>query len=187
MNINKANRIKLAKLLSLVAETKCDDGTILYTEGELTVDAEVFVNEDGNMVPAPDGEYNADGKTIVVASGKVTEIKEAEAEPVTVEDPVPEEPVAEETADEEAPATEEAPTEEPEPETDDVEALKARIAELEAENETLKSENEDLKKKLEESVDTSIEDQEKKEKKFAKEKKETTLTGRLIDFAQRNQ
>lgn len=58
-----------------------DKGTLSYT-GELAVGSEVSVtNEDGTTSAAPDGDYVAeDGSTIVVAEGKVTEIKPKEEE-----------------------------------------------------------------------------------------------------------
>lgn len=52
-------------------------------EGEdLKAGDEVFVrDEEGNRVPAPDGEYRTeDGKVIVVVEGKVAEIRDPEAE-----------------------------------------------------------------------------------------------------------
>ena len=55
-----------------------DKGTLSY-DGELEVGTAVSVtDEEGNTSPAPDGEYVAeDGRTIVVADGVVTEIKDA--------------------------------------------------------------------------------------------------------------
>lgn len=70
-----------------MASIETDNGTLSY-EGELEVGTEVFVEgEDGN-VPAPDGEYKADGKTIKVADGKVTEIVEDSAAPAVEENEV---------------------------------------------------------------------------------------------------
>ena len=59
-----------------------DRGALSY-EGELAVGTAVTVaDEDGNQSPAPDGEYIAeDGRTIVVADGVVTEIREASSNP----------------------------------------------------------------------------------------------------------
>ena len=59
-----------------------DKGVLSY-EGELAVGTEVTVaGENGEEVAAPDGEYVAeDGRTIVVAEGKVTEIKDAAPAP----------------------------------------------------------------------------------------------------------
>lgn len=49
---------------------------------DLKAGDEVFVrDEEGNRVPAPDGEYKTeDGKTIVVVEGRVAEIRDPEAE-----------------------------------------------------------------------------------------------------------
>lgn len=63
---------RLKKLLQDFSETETNKGT-LYTEGELEVGVEVFDAEDN---PAEDGEYETEDKVIVVAEGKVTEIRE---------------------------------------------------------------------------------------------------------------
>lgn len=67
---------RLKKLLQDFAETETNKGT-LYTEGQLEIGAEVFDAEDN---PAADGEYETEDKVIVVADGKVTEIREKEVE-----------------------------------------------------------------------------------------------------------
>ena len=67
-----------------------DKGELTYN-GELAVGTEVFVvDENGESIPAEDGDYKIDGKTIKVVDGKVSEIVEDApvAEPVS-------EPVAE--------------------------------------------------------------------------------------------
>ena len=89
-----------------------DNGELLW-EGEADLEAgrEVFVERDGELVPAPDGEYKTeDGKTIVVVEGRVAEIRDPEAEVA----PEPEPAVDEEKA-----------------------ALRAENAELRAQVETL--------------------------------------------------
>ena len=62
------------------ASVVTDKGELFY-EGELAVDVAVFVlDEEGNQVAAPDGEYMLEnGNIIKVAEGKVTEIVEAAA------------------------------------------------------------------------------------------------------------
>ena len=81
-NTNKTKGImsklkeRLKKLLQDFAETETDKGT-LYSEGQLEIGAEVFDAEDN---PAADGEYETEDKVIVVADGKVTEIREKESE-----------------------------------------------------------------------------------------------------------
>ena len=183
MNTPKAKRIQLARLLALVQEIKTDEGAVLFVEGDLAVDAEVFVSDaDGNMVPAPDGTYTSEGKTIVVASGKITEIKEAEADPI---DQPPAKQEMEGDGDGSGDGDGDGQGE------DDVDALKARIAELEgqvAEKDSKIAELEAKIAELEEKTPAadSIEDEEKKERKFNKEKKEQTLTQRLLAEAYRN-
>jgi len=62
------------------ASVVTDKGELFY-EGELAVDVAVFVlDEEGNQVAAPDGEYMLEnGNVIKVTEGKVTEIVEAAA------------------------------------------------------------------------------------------------------------
>ena len=110
----KINRIKLMKQLLKFGSVASDKGE-LYYEGEVGNGLEVFVEgEDGEMVPAEDGEYVVDKQVWGIVEGKVSEIKEAE--PV---EPKPE-PVEE-------------AEEEPEPvePTEEVKALEAKVKELE--------------------------------------------------------
>lgn len=68
------------------AEVATDNGTLIY-EGDEDLkagDAVYVKNEDGENVPAPDGDYKTeDGKVIKVADGKVTEIVDDAAEVAT--------------------------------------------------------------------------------------------------------
>lgn len=127
--MSKLSRIKeaLSKILVECGDVTTDKG-ILYWESDadLKADDEVFVEDaEGNRVPAPDGDYTtSDGKVIVVVSGKVAEIKDAEAEVAPEETPAEEVEAAEETPVEETPAEE--PTEEPK--EDD---LEKKVADLE--------------------------------------------------------
>jgi ketosteroid isomerase-like protein len=59
-----------------------DNGELVWEgEGDLEAGREVFVERDGELVPAPDGEYRTeDGKTFVVVEGRVAEIRDPEAE-----------------------------------------------------------------------------------------------------------
>lgn len=105
-------KLMLRSLLVKAAELDTDNGKLMY-EGELAVGVEVFQEKDGEIVPAADGEYKAENKTVVVADGKVSEIREEEVEE-TVEETV---------------ETEEAPADEPE--TEETESAEDRIARLE--------------------------------------------------------
>lgn len=104
MKIAEKLKIALKRMLSLELGRVSTDKAELIFDGELEVGTEVFVeDENGEAQPAADGEYVAeDGMTIVVAEGKVTEIREKE-------EPAEEETVEEVEADEiEEPAAEPA-------------------------------------------------------------------------------
>lgn len=126
--MDKFQKVKLTlqKLLLQFGEVSTDKGLLEYTGEELVVGAEVFI--EGN--PAPDGEYKiAEDKVIVVADGKVAEIKEPAPEPEP--EPAPEVPV-------EA-ATEEELVKVLEPLVNEInavkaelEAVKSRLAEIES-------------------------------------------------------
>lgn len=170
MNIPKAKRIQLAKLLQLVKEINTEEGVVLFIEGDVTVDAEVFVADgDGNMVPAPDGVYTSEGKTITVSAGKISEIKEVEADPNNNPDPDPE------NMDENNPD----PTD-----TDNPDDLKARIAELEAKVTEKDAKIAELEAKIAElegkPAADPIEDEEK-ENRFRITEPEKSLTQRILD------
>jgi hypothetical protein len=65
-----------------------DSGQEIQTDAEaFSVGVAVFVvNDEGEQIPLPDGEYTLqDGSMLVVAEGAVTEVKEAEAEEPAVE------------------------------------------------------------------------------------------------------
>ena len=105
--------LKLARMIMKFGEVETDKGMLTY-EGDLAVGTEVFIEVDGELVPAENGEYKAEDKIYVIEEGKVAEIKEVE-----VEEPV-EEP-------------KEEPKEEPVAMDDaKVAELEAKIAELEA-------------------------------------------------------
>lgn len=114
----KINRIKLMKQLLKFGSVTSDKGE-LYYEGEVGKELEVFVEgEDGEMVPAEDGEYVVDKQIWVIAEGKVSEIKEIEPKPEPEPEPKPEpEPVVQVDA--------------PVEPTEEVKALEAKVKELE--------------------------------------------------------
>lgn len=164
--MKKNNLLKLAKLIKCVQEVTTDNG-MLISEDEIIVGSEVFVaDENGDLIPAADGEYQTENQIIKVESGVVVEIREKDAEPIeeteteettetteeteTVEEKAETEEETEVVNEEE---TEETTEETVEDEKDkEIEQLKQRIAELEAENA-------ELKEKLAEPVADSIEDQ----------------------------
>ena len=123
--MDKFQKVKLTlqKLLLQFGEMSTDKGLLEYTGEELVVGAEVFI--DGN--PAPDGEYKiAEDKVIVVADGKVAEIKEPAPKP----EPAPEVPV--EAAEEDLVAVIEPLVNEINAVKAELEAVKSRLAEIES-------------------------------------------------------
>lgn len=128
--MDKFQKVKLTlqKLLLQFGEMSTDKGLLEYTGEELMVGAEVFI--DGN--PAPDGEYKiAEGKVIVVADGKVAEIKEPAPEPEP--EPAPEAPeVPVEAAEEDLVMVIEPLVNEINAVKAELEAVKSRLAEIES-------------------------------------------------------
>ena len=128
--MDKFQKVKLTlqKLLLQFGEVSTDKGLLEYTGEELVVGAEVFI--DGN--PAPDGEYKiAEDKVIVVADGKVAEIKEPAPKPEP--EPAPEAPqVPVEAAEEDLVTVIEPLVNEINAVKAELEAVKARLAEIES-------------------------------------------------------
>lgn len=127
MNLTKL--FKLSKMLVKLSETKTDKG-VLIADDELVVGVEVFIDTEGELTPAEDGEYLTEDSKIVVKDGKVEDIQMIEE----VKEEVKNEEIVEEVLEE--------PTAPQEDEKD------AKIKELE----TLLEEKEKLVKELEEKV-----------------------------------
>ena len=128
-NISFMSKLKdrIKSLLMQFATVKTDKGDLVYNTESLEVGSEVYTeDENGENVPAADGEYMLeDGRTIKVEGGKVTEIEAKDDEPVMPEM----KPAEEQMADPEMPA-EPAPAEPAENEK--VTALEERVAALES-------------------------------------------------------
>lgn len=127
MNLTKL--FKLSKMLVKLSETKTDKG-VLIADDELAVGVEVFIDTEGELTPAEDGEYLTEDSKIVVKDGKVEDIQMIEE----VKEEVKNEDIVEEVLEE--------PVAPQEDEKD------AKIKELE----TLLEEKENLVKELEEKV-----------------------------------
>ena len=132
MNLTKL--FKLSKMLVKLSETKTDKG-VLISDDELAVGVEVFIDTEGELIPAEDGEYLTEDSKIVVKDGKVEDIQMVEE--------VKEEEVKEEFKNDDI--VEEALKETDAPQEDEKDA---KIKELE----TLLEEKEKLVKELEEKV-----------------------------------
>lgn len=145
---NKMSKIKelLKSLLTDFTEVETDKGVIIY-DGELAVGTEVRT-EEGDYVE--DGEYVIDEKTIVIADGKVVEVKEKEVEEEEEEEVEEEVEAAEQVE-------EVVETEEPVEEDNRIEELQTKVSDLE---ERLKAIEELVKKINEETPVEPIEEQE---------------------------
>ena len=94
-NMSKIKRFKaaLARLLAEFGNISTDKGVLAWDGDEDLKEGDaVFIeDQEGNRTDAPDGDYvTTDAKTIVVADGKVSEIRDPEAE-VAPEEPAQEE------------------------------------------------------------------------------------------------
>lgn len=135
--MTKLNKIKavLRSLLVEMGEVSTDKGILLW-DGDEDIkvgDAVKGIDEEGNETQVADGEYTTeDKKVIVVADGKVTEIKEVEEEPI--EEPT-EEPIEaeDEPVEDEKDARIKALEDEIASKDKEIEELKAKIKELEDE------------------------------------------------------
>lgn len=137
----KVEKLKamLRKMLAEFGEISTDKGVLVWNGDEdlKEGDAVHSVDEDGNDVKVEDGDYRTeDGKIIVVADGKVVEIKDDEAE-VAPEGEVTEEPKEPKEGVEAEEDEKDLKIKELEDvikaKDEEIEILKARIAELEAE------------------------------------------------------
>ena len=115
--MSKLEKIKaeLAKLLIKYSVVKTDKAVLEYEGEELVAGMDVYItDEEGNKVPAEDGEYvTEDNKVITVKDGKVESIVdraadvEAEEEEKKEDEPMVEEPTAEEPAKDDEPKEDE--------------------------------------------------------------------------------
>jgi len=127
----KLNVMKLFRDLMKLGKVETEQGVLIYEGEVLEEGTEVFIeDENGNIVPAPDGQYGE----YKVVDGKIApaEVVEPEAEPES----------------EEVKQEEEVVEPEPEVETPDYEkriaALENEIADLKAAIEELQKEKEDM-------------------------------------------
>lgn len=130
----KLNVMKLFKDLMKLGKVETDNGVLIYEGDVLTEGTEVFIeDENGNIVPAPDGQYG-DYK---VVDGKIApaEVVEPEAKPES------EEVMQEEVIVEPEPEVKESDDDKYE---ERISALESKIAELEGKVAELISAKEEL-------------------------------------------
>lgn len=121
--MNKFAKIKLelAKLIASLGSIKTETAELFYAEDELAIGNGLYVESEGEYIPATDGDYMLDGKTYKVKDGVLVEIVEKE------------EVVAEEPKDDVV---------------EIVEKILAKIAELETKINGIEASKEEMKDKL---------------------------------------
>lgn len=130
----KVNVMKLFRDLMRLGKVETEEGILIFEGDVLTEGMEVFVeDENGNIIPAPDGQY---GEYKVVDGKVAPKEEEAPAEPEAPAQEV-------EESQEEVKQEEEVPAEAPDYEKR-FEALEAEIADLRAALAELKKERDDM-------------------------------------------
>lgn len=137
---------KLAKMLIQFKEYVTEQGKLIVS-GNLVEGTEVAIeNENGELVPVSDGEYKLDEVIVVVADGKITEIKE-EVEPEPEPEPLAEDPKQD-------------PDPEPDPEPDEkdlrIEELEGLLKDRDAVIEELTAKIKELEEKLNKPVEEPV-------------------------------
>ena len=153
----KLNVMKLFRDLMKLGKVETDNGVLIYEGDVLEVGTEVFIeDENGNIVPAPDGQYG-DYK---VVDGKIApaEVVEPEAKPES------EEVMQEEVIVEPEPEVKESDDDKYE---ERISALESKIAELESKVAELISAKEELEFSQLKPAEKEIKDIATKESKGA--------------------
>lgn len=180
----------LKKLLAQFGSVETNNGILDYEGDELEVGAEVTI--EGN--PAPDGEYETETQVIVVAEGRVTEIRDKEEEVSTpAEEDAPAEEAAEEAesveAEEDA-APQEEVAEEVAEIVDDVEEAAEEVAQAEEEGRDLAAEIDALLARIAEleakiAELTKVDEQPSIEETFEAQTKGMSKAERMAAYAAR--
>lgn len=169
--MTKLKKIKavLRSLLVEMGEVSTDKGILIW-DGDEDIkvgDAVKGIDEEGNDIEVADGEYTTEeGKVIVVAEGKVTEIKEPEEMPAEEPTEEPSEPIE----------AEDEPTEPTEPVEDEKDA---KIKSLEEEIKAKDAEIEDLKAKIAELENEPAAKPAEEEFAKAEEKEDNSPKGKM--------
>jgi predicted RNase H-like nuclease (RuvC/YqgF family) len=179
--VSKKYRLTLARLLKLYKEVDTDKGTLIAEAESLEVGTEVFIDGEEGLVPAPDGvyvdesnkiSYKVEGGTIVSIEDINDEVieentnTETEDGTKTVNDNMATETEPENKGGNETVEDNTEPENKPEKDEkmarleEENEALKAKVAELEATVSDLEDQIADYKKK-EEEVSLSVDEKEK--------------------------
>lgn len=146
----KSKLLKLAKILLNFKMINSDKGTLII-DSELVIGAEISIeDENGDVLPAEDGEYIIENQKITVEGGKVSAIEPIE-ETTETEEEIKEEPVKEEMAEE---PTE--PTEEPDEKDLRIAELEGLLKDRDAIIEELTAKIKELEEKLNKPVEEPV-------------------------------
>lgn len=148
-NTMKSKLLKLAKMLLNFKMIESDKGTLII-DSELTIGAEISIEgENGEVLPAPDGEYIIENQKIEIRDGKIESIE-------TIEPEQPEETEIEtEEKLEEVPATEE-PSNEPDEKDLRIAELEGLLKDRDAIIEELTAKLKELEEKLNKPVEEPV-------------------------------
>lgn len=152
----KSLKMLLKSLLTTLGVVNTDKGQLLWDGDEdLTAGKEVFIENEEDYIPAPDGDYTtADGKIIKVVEGKVAEIIDPSAEVDMNEETPAEEVVNEELAEE----TVENPTNEgEETDTDAIVEIRKEINEAYAKMDEMAREIQELRETVAKLAEAPVE------------------------------
>lgn len=145
----KSKLLKLAKMLLNFKMIESDKGTLII-DSELAIGAEISIEgENGEVLPAADGDYIVDNQKITVEGGKVSAI-----EPIEEEQPEETETETEEKLEE----TSETETETNEPDEKDlrIEELEGLLKDRDAIIEELTAKLKELEEKLNKPVEEPV-------------------------------
>ena len=145
----KSKLLKLAKILLNFKIISSDKGSLII-DSELIVGSEISIEgENGEVLPAEDGEYIVDNQKITVEGGKVSEIEQIEPEQPEETATETEEKLEEETATE---------TETSEPDEKDlrIEELEGLLKDRDAIIEELTQKLKELEEKLNRPVEDPV-------------------------------
>lgn len=146
----KSKLLKLAKILLNFKMINSDKGTLII-DSELIVGAEISIEgENGEVLPAEDGEYVIENQKIMVEGGKVVAIEPIE-ETTETEEEIKEEPVEEEMVEE---PTE--PTEEPDEKDLRIAELEGLLKDRDAIIEELTAKLKELEDKLNKPIEEPV-------------------------------
>lgn len=146
----KSKLLKLAKILLNFKIISSDKGSLII-DSELVIGSDISIeSEEGEVLPAPDGEYIVDNQKITVEGGKVASIEPIESDETT------DEPATEtEEKLEEEPATEE-PSNEPDEKDLRIAELEGLLKDRDAIIEELTAKLKELEEKLNKPVEEPV-------------------------------